>query len=78
VVLAGELLRNAESLLDKHIHPTIIAKGYRLAEKKAQEILGMIGKPLSLKDKTLLRQIAETAMTGKGAESAKVRRESVN
>src|SRR3989344_7465037 len=33
VVLAGELLKKAEDLLDQNIHPTILAKGYRLAEK---------------------------------------------
>ena len=42
VVLAGELLKNAEVLLDQEVHPTIIAKGYRLAEYKAQEILNKI------------------------------------
>ena len=27
VVLAGELLKNAEELLDKDVHPTVIARG---------------------------------------------------
>ena len=31
VILAGELLRRAEELLDQNVHPTVIAKGYRLA-----------------------------------------------
>ena len=39
VVIAGKLLENAEFLLDKKIHPTVIAKGYRIAAEKAQEIL---------------------------------------
>src|SRR3989339_1886471 len=30
VVLAGELLKNAEDLLEQDVHPTVIAKGYRL------------------------------------------------
>src|SRR3990167_9727833 len=38
-VLAGELLKNAENLLDQDVHPAVIARGYRLAESKAQEIL---------------------------------------
>src|SRR3990167_7908669 len=38
VVLAGELLKQAEQLLDDNIHPTVIARGYRLAAEKAQEI----------------------------------------
>src|SRR3989338_4591594 len=28
VVLAGELLKNAEELLNQNIHPTVVAKGY--------------------------------------------------
>src|SRR3989339_1100732 len=39
VVLAGELLKNAEELLDEGIHPTVIAKGYRIPAEKAQDIL---------------------------------------
>ncbi len=71
VVLAGELLKNAEDLLDQGIHPTIIARGYRLAENKAQEILNKIAENVSEKDTNLLKNIAMTAMTGKGAESSK-------
>ncbi|MBD3249574.1 thermosome subunit [Candidatus Woesearchaeota archaeon] len=71
VVLAGELLKHAEELLEQEIHPTIVAKGYRLAAKKSQELLDEIAKPVALKDKDILKKIAMTAMTGKGAESAK-------
>jgi len=39
VVIAGELLKNAEELLDQDVHPAVISRGYRLAESKAQEIL---------------------------------------
>lgn len=71
VVLAGELLKNAEDLLDKEVHPTIVARGYRLAESKAQEILNKISEDVSEKDIDVLKNIAMTAMTGKGAESSK-------
>ena len=71
VVLAGGLLGNAEDLLDKNIHPTIIARGYRMAASKADEILRDIGKQVGIEDDKLLLEIAETAMTGKGAESSK-------
>jgi len=71
VVLAGELLKKAEVLLDQEIHPTVIAKGYRMAAEKAQEILEAMGEPVTEKDTELLRKIAITAMTGKGAETAK-------
>src|SRR5579885_415324 len=35
VVLAGSLLENAESLITKNVHPTIIVDGYRKAATKA-------------------------------------------
>ena len=71
VILAGELLKNAELLLDKEIHPTVITKGYRIAAEKSQEILNKIAENISYKDTQKLKEIAMTAMTGKGAESSK-------
>ena len=73
VVLAGELLKNAEELLDQNVHPAVIARGYRLAAEKAQEILNDMAETITSKDENVLRQIAMTAMTGKGAEYAKER-----
>ncbi len=71
VVLAGELLKNAEDLLDKDIHPTIISKGYKLAEEKAIEILNSIAKNVTENDAETLKKVAVTALIGKGAEAAK-------
>jgi thermosome len=71
VVIAGELLKSAEGLLDRDIHPTIIARGYRLAAEQAQAILESVAKPISIKEKEEIAKIAMTAMTGKGAETAK-------
>ena len=71
VVLVGELLKNAEKLLDENIHPTVITKGFRIAAEKAQTILNNIAENITEKDTVLLKNIAITAMTGKGAETAK-------
>lgn len=71
VVLAGELLKQAENLLEQNIHPTVLAKGYRIAAEKAQIILNNISEPITEKDIDMLKKIAITAMTGKGAESSK-------
>jgi len=71
VMLGGRLLENAEELLDRKIHPTVITKGYRLASKKAQEILNNLTREVKIEDEELLGQIAKTAMTGKGAESVR-------
>ncbi len=70
VVLAGELLKKAEELLDQDIHPAIIANGYRMACSKAVEVLKEIAIPVSKDDDEILKKIASTAMTGKGAEVA--------
>ncbi|MEK6823822.1 MAG: thermosome subunit alpha [Nanoarchaeota archaeon] len=73
VMIAGKLLENAEKLLDLKIHPTVIIKGYKLAAEKAQEILKEISFKLdnSQDNQDILKQIAMTAMTGKGAEDSK-------
>lgn len=71
VMIAGKLLENAEKLLDSKIHPTVIVKGYRIAAEKAQEILGELAMKVGFNDEYVLRQIAMTAMTGKGAEDSK-------
>ncbi|NCO18300.1 thermosome subunit [Candidatus Pacearchaeota archaeon CG09_land_8_20_14_0_10_30_9] len=73
VMIAGKLLENAEKLLDKKIHPTVIVKGYRIAQEKSQEILKEISLKVSPENEDLLKQIAMTAMTGKGAEDEKER-----
>jgi len=71
VIIAGKLLENAEKLLDEKIHPTVIARGYRIAAERAQVIAKEIATKISISDEQLLKQIVMTAMTGKGAESAK-------
>ncbi len=71
VVVGGELLKKAEDLLEQDVHPTVIAQGYRQAANKAQEILRDIAFDIQPGDTAILTKIAETAMTGKGAESSK-------
>ena len=70
VVLAGELLKRAEELLDQEIHPTVIARGYRMASNKAMEILESIAMNIDVEDEETLKKIAATAITGKHAEYA--------
>ncbi|MEA3515447.1 MAG: thermosome subunit beta [Nanoarchaeota archaeon] len=71
VVVAGELLKNAESLLDQNVHPTVITKGYRIALEKAIKILNSMSEKVSIEDRKIMKNIVETAMTGKGSEHAK-------
>ena len=71
VVLAGELLKNAEDLIGMHVHPTVISEGYQLAAVKSLAILGGIAIEVKPGDTTMLKKIAETAISGKGAEAYK-------
>jgi thermosome len=65
VILAGELLRNAEDLLNKNIHPTTIVAGYRKAADEALKILREVAVPVNLEDRETLKKIAMTSMRGK-------------
>ncbi len=67
VVLAGELLSKAHTLVEQGVHPTIITRGYNLASVKALEFLDQIAFDSS---DEVLENIARTALTGKSADLA--------
>ncbi|MFX1536373.1 MAG: thermosome subunit beta [Promethearchaeota archaeon] len=71
VILAGELLRRAEVLLDKKIHATVIVNGYKEAADKAREYLKEMAKEIDITDEKVLMNIARTALNSKGVGSAK-------
>jgi thermosome len=71
VVLAGELLKQAEDLLDQEIHPTVITRGYRMARQRSTEVLDDISEEVSLADEDTLQKVAMTSMTGKSAEASR-------
>jgi len=71
VVLAGELLKKSESLIDQNVHPTVISNGFRLAAQEAVRILKGMGIEISIGDKKSLKLVAQTAMTGKGVGGEK-------
>ena len=68
VAIAGELLKNAEELLEQDIHPTAVIKGFHLASEQAREEVEDISREIDPTDTDLLAKVAETSMTGKGAE----------
>jgi len=65
VVIAGELLKKAEELLDQNIHPTIIVEGYRKATEQSIKILDEISQETSIDDEEMLKKAAMTAMHSK-------------
>jgi len=65
VVIAGELLRNAEDLLDQKIHPTNIIKGYRQAAETAVKLLDEIAIPIKPSNEETMEAVARTSLYSK-------------
>jgi len=65
VVLAGELLKNAEELLDENLHPTVIIEGYEKAAEYALKVIDEVGQRVDPLDTDTLKKIAETALASK-------------
>jgi len=73
VVLASELLKKAEELLDQNIHPTILVSGYRKAAQKAIEIIEKNAVPIDAEDRKTMMKVALTSMASKAVGGAKER-----
>jgi len=71
VVLAGELLKRAQDLLDDEVHPTTIVAGYKKAADKAVAVLDSLSEPIKPDDKASLKKVAMTAMHSKGLGGAR-------
>ena len=71
VIIAGELLKEAEKLLDKNIHPTIILSGYKKALEVAKEVLKKRAIKVDIEDDETLRKVAATAMRGKSVAAVR-------
>jgi len=71
VILAGELLRKAEELLNQNIHPTVIVRGYRKAVEKAVEALAKLAITVNIDDRETLKKVAMTSMGSKAVGTAR-------
>jgi chaperonin GroEL (HSP60 family) len=71
VVLASELLKKAEELLDQNIHPTLLVSGYRKAAQKAIEVIEKVALPVDIDDKKTLLKVALTSMSSKAIGAAR-------
>ncbi|MCI2415582.1 MAG: thermosome subunit [Candidatus Aramenus sp.] len=71
VIFAGELVRRAEELLYKEIHPTIIISGYKKAEEVALQTIQEIAQPVSINDTDVLRKVAMTSLSSKAVAGAR-------
>jgi len=71
VILAGNLLKRAQDLLDDEVHATTIVAGYKKAADRAIEVLESIATSVKPDDKSTLKKIAMTAMHSKGLGGAR-------
>ena len=71
VLLAGELLKKAQDLLDQDIHPSIIISGYQKASDKALETLEKTALDVDLDDRETLMKLATTSMRSKAVSLAR-------
>jgi archaeal chaperonin len=65
VVFAGALLERAEELVNKDVHPSVIADGYNAAAEQALKLLEKIAVKVEVSDKDLLLKITRTSMDSK-------------
>jgi len=71
VIFAGELLKAAEELLNKEVHPTIIINGYKKALEEAVKYAGSVAKDVDINDFETLKKIASTALTSKAVHGVR-------
>ncbi len=72
VVLAGDLLKRAETLLEQDVHPTVVARGFHLALAEGTRLLEKeIGIPVKSDDAKALLDVALTAIGSKGSFGAR-------
>ena len=71
VILAGELLKRAEKLVQQKIHPTVITEGFRKAADKAVEILDSISIKSGIEDYDGLKNSGMTCMSSKIVSESK-------
>jgi T-complex protein 1 subunit alpha len=66
VIIAAELLKAADELVQKKIHPTNVINGYRLACKEAiRYMTENLSFPVEELDRSLIIRAAKTSMSSK-------------
>ncbi|HIH01431.1 TPA: thermosome subunit [Thermoplasmata archaeon] len=71
VILAGELLKRAEGLIEQNVHPTVISGGFRMAAQKSRDLLETLAIKVTPQNKDVLADIAKTAMISKSVAASR-------
>ena len=69
LIFASGLMQEAGVLLEKGLHPLILAKGYQEAMVQTIEIISNNALPVSIDDEAILHSVAQTSMVGTSVES---------
>lgn len=65
VVIAGALLAAVEKLLNRGLHPSVIAQSFQSAQKEAVKIIESMSVPVDLTDRETLLKLAATSLNSK-------------
>mmetsp|Transcript_2273 Transcript_2273/g.3530 ORF Transcript_2273/g.3530 Transcript_2273/m.3530 type:complete len:557 (-) Transcript_2273:14-1684(-) len=66
VILAAEMLKNAQKLIRQNVHPSNIIAGYKMAMREAvKQINSKLSQKVTAKDREILRKIAQTSLSSK-------------
>ncbi|GBF98904.1 T-complex 1 subunit delta [Raphidocelis subcapitata] len=65
VVICGALLKKAQELLSRGVHPTVISDAFQKAVDKANVVLEGVATPVDLADKDALVRAATTSLSSK-------------
>lgn len=65
VVFGGELLKQAEDLMDEGVHANTVAKGFQLASDKAVKVLEALAQDVKPDNIAILRKVALTSLNSK-------------
>ena len=71
VIFSGELLKAAENLISKEVHPTVIINGYKKALEESVKYAENIAKAVDSDNEEILRKIASTALTSKAVHGVR-------
>lgn len=71
VILAGELLKKAEKLLEDNIHPSIIIGGYQKAAETALKTLEKISIDVDMEDRETLKKLSNTSLRSKAVSNVR-------
>jgi T-complex protein 1 subunit zeta len=65
VLLIGEIMKQADSIIAEGVHPRIITDGLNIAKKEALEVLESMRLPMTLMNRDGLINVARTSLRTK-------------